>query len=381
MTGVLEHLVVAPRPRVLARERRRPDRRVVDGEAVDELVGALHSEALDHRHVSRAPREGRAIPEVGGLHDQGVTLPVPDRIPQPLPDLRRIVLGVHPDDPRIVVHLGQDHDVVFGLHDPLLVVVEDRQHRRAGRGAEPEQAALRERPLLHVVERARRIQTGLEPVRGAVVLTRAPATTPSRGGCVSGDPRLGPRRIPAVRGIDEDGGAPLPVDLERPGARVDPEGVVAPDVPRGTGRPVPSYRRCAAIRVAELGIHRGDDVVAAIERGRRPFPERRRLLIGQRHRLTQLGRTLHRRQRPGVVGAGQVRTTARRPRNVVGLCRRDRRQAQDRKPRHTDRYSTAHVTLLKERNRRHSSRSLSAPQSQSFRSPRRSTAQTPSRTR
>ena len=331
VTGILKHLVVAPRPRILAGERRRPDRRVLDGEGVDQLVGALHPEAFGHLHVPGAPGECRAITEIGRLDDQGVAVPPANRITQPFLDLGRVVLGVHPDDPGVVHHLDENHHRILALHDPLVVVVERRHHRRARRRAEREQAALGEGALLHVVIRARGIQTGFQPVRGAVVCpSRAPA--PARG--------LDPRRIPTVGRVDQNRRAPLSIDLECALAGVDPEGVVPADVPGRARRPVTTLRRRAAVGVARS--------ISESHRLPRALGELGRLFIGQRHLLAQLGPSLHGGQCRHVVRARQVGTTARCPANVAVLRRGHRRERQTHQcqPTETERDSTAHVNLL-----------------------------------
>ena len=128
------------------------------------------------------------------------------------------------------------------LDDLLEVVVEHRQHRRTGDRPEAHDAPFAERPLLGVVVGARRPRLD--------VLGRV-------GGRRRAQPRLVPlhrfgqrRRNPAVRRIDDDRRAVLAVDLVVGIAGIDPEVVVAPDVPRRARRTVAADRRRLAVAVA-----------------------------------------------------------------------------------------------------------------------------------
>ena len=128
------------------------------------------------------------------------------------------------------------------LHDLLEVVVEHREHRRTGDRPEAHDAAFAERPLLGVVVGARRPRLD--------VLGR-----------VGGRRRAQPRRVPlqrfrqrrrnlAVGRVDDHRGAVLAVDLVVGIARIDPEVVVAPDVPRRARRTVAADRRRLPVAVA-----------------------------------------------------------------------------------------------------------------------------------
>ena len=214
-----------------------------------------------------------------------------------------------------------DQHVLVGLHDLLQVVVEHGQHRRPADRAEPEQAALGERPDLGIVVGARRVEAVLEPPGGAGV---GPEEARAFG-----RPRLrrgGQRRTAPVRRVGDDGRPPFAVDPEHAGAPIDPEGVVAADV---AGR---ATRTVAADRRRHLpGLHRaalGDAGLAPLVRSAgcdaEQRPERagvgrdeRRLLRGQGSARAETPRPLQGRQRRGIVGARQVRPAGRRTRSAV----------------------------------------------------------------
>ena len=152
---------------------------------------------------------------------------------------------VHPDDPRVVIHLVEDHDAVFGLHDLVQVVVEHRQRRRARRRAEAEQAPLAERTPLRIVVRAGR---AFEPGIGALLLRRRSACSAAAALRCRAAARQ--RRHAAVRRIDDDRRALLAVDGDVLVPLIDPEIVVAADVARRAGRSVAANRRRGAVAVA-----------------------------------------------------------------------------------------------------------------------------------
>ena len=188
--------------------------------------------------------------------------------------------------------------MVVGLHDTLQVVVEHRQHRRTRGGAEPEQAALGERPDLGVVVGAGGVEAVLDhPPRGAGVRAgQCPAVL---------EPlprRVGERWLPAVGRIDEDRRSPLAVDPERVVAAIDPERVVAADVPGRSRRSVAAHRRRLAVRIARL-------VAAGVALELLPRDLRRFLLRQERLVAEALG-PLQRRQRRDVVGARQIGPSA-----------------------------------------------------------------------
>jgi hypothetical protein len=67
---------------------------------------------------------------------------VADRVAHPFANGFRQVLRIHPDNARIVHHLGEDHHGVLGLHDLMKIVVEIvRQRRWSGCRTESEQTA------------------------------------------------------------------------------------------------------------------------------------------------------------------------------------------------------------------------------------------------
>ena len=238
---------------------------------------------------------------------------------------------VHPDDAGVVHHLDQDHDRVVGLHDALHVVVEHREHRGAGGGPEPHEAAFGMGALLGVVVGAGRVEAVIEPPRGAVVGPREPgAGRPGRAGAV------GQGRLPAVRRVGDDRRADQPVDAERGVSAIDPEGVVAADVPGRAARPVAAdgRRRPASVAGLEPGslpLGAGRRPLVRAGRGQIEHPgqpvgvrrDDRRLLLGQRQAAAELPRPLQRGHGGRVVDAGQVGPAGRRAGNAgTGLGRR-----------------------------------------------------------
>ena len=296
---VLEHQVVGRRPRLLAGPGPYPRLRILDRELIPERLRVDAREALDDVQVLARASEAGLVGEVGRVDDQRVALPPADGVAEPFPDRLRQVLAVHPDDARVVHHLGEDQHGILGLHDLVQVVVEHGQHRRPGRRPEPEQAPLAERTALHVVVGGRSLEAG-------IVLLR-----------VGGRPRECGRREPlprlrrhrgdaAVRRIDNHRHALLPVDGEVLGAVVDPEVVVAADVARRAGRPVAAGRRRCAIAAARQ--RRPRDALGALAL------EPRRFFL--RHHERRPGRPLERRHRRDVVGALKVGMAVRRARTV-----------------------------------------------------------------
>ena len=166
------------------------------------------------------------------------------------------MLRVHPHDAGVVHHLDEDHDVVFGLHDALEVVVQAREHRWPG--AEAEQAALGERKFFRGVERPWAI--GIEPRCAAVVFVaeRTEVVGHLRHG------RGSHRWPPTVGWIVDDRVAVLAVDGDHIAARIDPERVVAADV-AGTERvvAVAAFDRRGTLRVVGTAVFEegraGDD--------------------------------------------------------------------------------------------------------------------------
>ena len=157
MAGVLVYETLQRLHRYLASPLARVDLWVDDRELVVDCALVHPGEALDHfQIIRRVPIEPLKGMEVGGLDHERITLPMAPRVAHPRTDmLRQRHALAHADDTRVVDHLRQDHDVVGGLHNRIVVVVEVvRQHRRAGVGPERHQAAVGERSKLGVVERA-----------------------------------------------------------------------------------------------------------------------------------------------------------------------------------------------------------------------------------
>src|SRR5690554_813394 len=70
--------------------------------------------------------------EVAGLDDQRVAIPEGGRIAHPFVYVRRLMLTVQADDARVMHHLRHDHHVIWRLYDLIIIVVDDRHHRRPG---------------------------------------------------------------------------------------------------------------------------------------------------------------------------------------------------------------------------------------------------------
>ena len=218
------------------------------------------------------------------------------------------MLRVQPHDPGVVDHLVHDHHVVVGLHDALQVVVErgQRGHRRLVAG----QTAIRDQEPFGIVPRPRTIP--VQPVGSAVVGTEQVGEERAAPLALGGH-----RRLPAVGRVGDDRGPDLAVDQDQGVASVDPEGVVAADVPGGARRAVATGRRRLAIGLAG-GIRLGHGRVGAIE-------DLFGLLRAHVQVVAELCRTLQRRQGGDVVSPTQVGLSAGGPGDVargVGLGRR-----------------------------------------------------------
>src|SRR5689334_12142557 len=96
--------------------------------------------------------ELRLVGEIGGVDDQRVTFPMANGIAEPLANIRWRMRAVDADNANVVDHLNENQYVIRSLHDLIVVVVEHRKHRRSGRGAETDEAALGERPVLHAIK-------------------------------------------------------------------------------------------------------------------------------------------------------------------------------------------------------------------------------------
>src|SRR5688572_5451132 len=134
VTRVLVQLIAGPAngPGVFTRPRLVPGRRIFNCKPIEERFVVDAVEPFGDLQTIRRAAEPRLVVEVGRLNDQGIAFPPPDRVAKPIPDaigpMRR---PVEMDDSHVVNHLGEDHDVILGLHHLLHVVVEvGRQHRR-----------------------------------------------------------------------------------------------------------------------------------------------------------------------------------------------------------------------------------------------------------
>ena len=165
MAGVLVEQAVEARHGNRCGPRCRVLRRIADREPVVEgpVVGPREA-LLDHGGLA-APEDGQGAAvdgdEVGRLDDQRVALPAAARVPQPLPNPSvRMRPPVERDDPGVVDHLDEDHDITRRLED-LVVVVVEAGHHRAGQPA-------RDAPLVQVaVFRSGRLPAAIRLAPGA----------------------------------------------------------------------------------------------------------------------------------------------------------------------------------------------------------------------
>ncbi len=224
-----------------------------------------------------------------------------------------------PDDARVVHHLGHDHHVIGGLHDRVIVVVEVvGQHRWPGVGAERHQTALGERPVFRVVVFVELALEGAAFPRAALALLR----------------EWGPL---AIRRIDDQRAADLPVEDRVVVAPSEVEVVVASDPARCPGGPVSPNGWSRAVRVAWSSEERGDVRIPLFSLGSRV----------RRHDQVLTARPRHRRQRLVGPVALQVRvaigSSRHDPSGICGLRHRGssdyqghnddaERQEQTRKP-------------------------------------------------
>ena len=136
----------------------RPGRRVVDRELVEQRLRAGAREALDEMHVfvgaarlTEERQRGDALGfEVRRLDDECVLLPSAARDARVAadrrPGRRRIVQG---HDPRVVDHLGVNHDVIARLEQLEDVALVAGNNRRAG--APAKDAAVRQPGILRTI--------------------------------------------------------------------------------------------------------------------------------------------------------------------------------------------------------------------------------------
>ena len=267
-----------------------------------------------------APARGAPLApgvEVRRVDDERVAVPVSARCARPLQQIgRERGTLVERDDARGVHHLGHDDDMVRRLEQLHIVVVGARRHRRSG--VEPEDAAV--------------IGVEVQPRVGRMVAPVLPALfgTALRAGR--------PRRIPPVRGVDDQRGPARPDRLQ---ALVEPR-VVVGAVP-AVGPPVD-----VRPRLGPLGRQR-QEVVQAFDR---PLLQVGRLLFGQELLFGKIPWPLHARDAAVVPDTPQVGRAPGGPRRVGLGARGRRRQRRDRDHRRDSPgnrgHSMAHLVLLHE---------------------------------
>ena len=89
MAGVLEHLVVAGQPSVLAAPGLGPDRGIINRKAVQQRSIVESLEAFYHVQVFRRASKACVCVEIGRIHDQGISIPPANRVTQPALDVDR----------------------------------------------------------------------------------------------------------------------------------------------------------------------------------------------------------------------------------------------------------------------------------------------------
>ena len=149
---VLVDLLVGRVHRDFAAERLRERVRILDREAIQDLVRTDAREALGHLQVLAA--EPRKLWS-GRKFVVSTTSVSPSHRPMESPIHVRTLAGrclpFEPHDARVVHHLDEDHHRVLRLHDLVVVVVQQRDHRRSRARAERQDAALAERAHLRTV--------------------------------------------------------------------------------------------------------------------------------------------------------------------------------------------------------------------------------------
>ena len=163
------------------------------------------------------------------------------------------MLAAEANDAGIVVHLHVDHDVIRGLHDLVVVVVEHRQHRRPTGGSEADHAALAQGALLRAVE-------GVDDVAHEIDELDAGAEAV---------------RQFAAAWRSDDRAARLAVHPQRPSAWVHPKGVVAADILASLEPPFRDVvdglkePRCPPLPLRRFGFgqHQAVELIGALQGG------------------------------------------------------------------------------------------------------------------
>ncbi len=105
--------------------------RVVDGVLVEERVVVDTREAFLDVHLGAGPPEARFVREVRCVDDQRVAFPMATRIPAPLTDILRETGPIaQRDDAGGVDHFRENHEVIGGLEQPYIIIVDTRVHGR-----------------------------------------------------------------------------------------------------------------------------------------------------------------------------------------------------------------------------------------------------------
>src|SRR5215467_8075887 len=103
MTGVLVYFVRDRTESRLPGPSPGKRRGIVDREPVEDRLRANACEPLDHMQILSGSSESGLACKIGRVDNQRISLPMADRVPHPLPDIRwQVRAAVQWDDPWIV---------------------------------------------------------------------------------------------------------------------------------------------------------------------------------------------------------------------------------------------------------------------------------------
>ena len=101
--------------------------------SVTERVAGTGQQLGDVQRFSAAPEMLLGV-KIGGIDDQCLAFPLADGIAKPLPDAGWGMGSVRADDAGVVDHFAQEQEIVRGLNELVVAVVEMGSNRRGGVG-------------------------------------------------------------------------------------------------------------------------------------------------------------------------------------------------------------------------------------------------------